>query len=672
MKQFIFIICAGINLLAFGQNTAPVAVNDTIYLTYGEAHVLDSIKLNLDFMLNDYDLDGNQLRVESIIYNGQNQLTATKPIDYILWLHYYPGLNYSGTESFEYILRDNGSPVMYDTGTVTITVLQKSFEYLTINNIKATIDKDALFIDPSRQGKGFESPKINGVNSIYGANLWISGLHNSSVHSNIRTYGSSLGVYSGNSGPVSNVSHTDSLFNTRWDRVWKISAHQIDWHIDHWNDAGYQPAQELLDWPAHGNITEGEAANLAPFVDHNNDQVYNPNDGDYPMIKGDEAVYFIYNDGHSEISLHPMLAEVHGMAYAYGCSDSALMNTVFVDYKIYNRSNKTYFTTRIGMWSDIDLGNAMDDYVECDVDRSMFFVYNGNDFDQKYMDNPGAQAVVLLKGAKQDDDGLDNNVGIGPGETINGVGFGDGIADNEHWGMEYFQYYTNTFGSVLSDPQVEWEYDYYLSGKWKDGTSIVYGGNGHHTSVPPNPIPTKYMFPDQSDSQFYGTAGVSVPAWNDPSVQMFGDRRGVASTGPMTFAPGDAIELTYAFVLGRDYSITGANAGVDNMLERVDSVRSYYSNGKLSACGFPLNTEEIDDANEVKVYPNPTSGVVNIVLENNEEVYIELIDGTGKVLWSQKGSQMNTAINMRQFSNGIYFIKVRSKDMIRVEKIIKR
>jgi len=672
MKQFILIICLGIHVFTFGQNTPPVAVDDTIYFTYGEAHLEDSIQIDLDFLSNDYDTDGHSIIAESVIYSGQNQLTAFNAGNQIIWLHYYPSSGYSGTESFEYIIRDNGIPVKYDTGTVTIIVMKKSFDYLTINNIKATIDKDVLFVDPSRHGKGFESPKVNGVNSIYGTNIWISGLHNGSAHSNIRTYGSTYGIYAGNSGPVSNISHTDSLFNTKWDRVWKVSNHQIDWHKNHWNDINYQPVQALLDWPAHGNIVNGEAVNLAPFYDHNNDQLYDPYDGDYPLIKGDEAIYFIYNDGYSEISLHPMMAEVHGMAYAFGCDDSALANTVFVDYKIYNRSNKTYYSTQVGMWSDIDLGNANDDYVECDVDRSMFFVFNANDYEQEYKDHPGAQAVLLLKGAKQDDDGIDNAVGIGANETINGVGFGDGIVDNEHWGMEYFQYYVNTAGSVLSDPQTEWEYNNYLNGKWKDGSSIVHGGNGHLSSVPPNPVQTKFMFPNNSDSQNYGTNGTSVPVWNDPLTQVSGDRRGVASTGPVTFAPGDVIELTYAFVLGRDYHVTGAQAGVDAMLERVDSVRSYFDQEKLTPCGFPLSIAEEDAKTGIKIYPNPTRNLVYVSLEKPEYLEIDLLDAAGKVLWTRKVNQLNITLDLTQFSNGIYFIKVHSQNNVRVERIIKR
>lgn len=672
MKQLIWIICLGIHVFTFGQNNPPVAVDDTIYLTYGEAHSVDSIKLNLDFLSNDYDVDGHGFQLESVIYTGQNQITSLKPGNYIIWLHYYPAAGYSGTESFKYVIRDNGSSAMRDTGEVTLIVMQKSFAQLTINNINATIDKDALFVNPQVYGNGFSSPKINGVRSIFGSNIWISGLHNNTVHSNIRTYGSWLGTFTGNSGPVSNVSHMDSLYNTKWDRVWKVSAHQIDWHKNHWNDLGYQVPQELLDWPAHGNIVNGEAANLAPFFDYNNDQTYNPYDGDYPLIKGDEAIYFIYNDGYSEVSLHPMFAEVHGMAYAFGCGDSALMNTVFVDYKIYNRSNKTYYSTRVGMWSDLEVGDALDDYIQCDVDRGMFFAYNGSDYDASYKNHPGAQAVVILQGLKQDDDGIDNNAGIGPNQTVNGKGFGDGIVDNEYWGMEYFQYYVNTSGSVLSDPQIEWEYNNYLQGMWKDGSNIVHGGNGHFSSVPPNPTETKYMFPDNSDSQNYGTNGTSVPVWNDALVQAPGDRRGVASTGPVTFAPGDAIELTYAFVLGRDYNVVGAQAGVGVMLERVDSVRSYYAQGKLTPCGFPLSVDPKDPEIGMEIYPNPTRDIVYVNLEKPDNMRIDVLDAAGRVLQTRKVNQSNVIIDLTQFSNGIYFIKVHSKDKVRVERIMKR
>ena len=67
------------------------------------------------------------------------------------------------------------------------------------------------------------------------------------------------------------------------------------------------------------------------------DGFYNPNDGDYPLIKGSQAIFFIYN---SERSFGLLASgKIKGLAYAYGNSaDSALENTIFIDYEIINRS----------------------------------------------------------------------------------------------------------------------------------------------------------------------------------------------------------------------------------------------------------------------------------------------------------------------------------------------
>ena len=177
------------------------------------------------------------------------------------------------------------------------------------------------------------------------------------------------------------------------------------------------------------------------------------------------------------------------------------------------------------MFTDFDIGNPEDDYVGCDVDRSTFYGYNGDSIDQNngagfgYGAYPPYQGVSFLKGAKQDDDGIDNAFGIAPYESINGYGFGDGITDNEHWGMEYFLFYHRGGGLFPGDgdPVNEQEEHYYLSGKWRDGNSFVYGGNGHPSSG--GTVPAKYMFPDASDTYHYGTGGVAQAPWSEFNAQ---------------------------------------------------------------------------------------------------------------------------------------------------------
>ena len=115
---------------------------------------------------------------------------------------------------------------------------------------------------------------------------------------------------------------------------------------------------------------------MAPFSDRNGDGIYNPFEGDYPEIRGDQALFFIFNDDrgpHLESTGKKLKIEIHGMAYAFDLpGDSAFKNTVFLNYKIFNRSQNTYDSTLFGIYTDIDLGYFGDDYVLCDVERNMY------------------------------------------------------------------------------------------------------------------------------------------------------------------------------------------------------------------------------------------------------------------------------------------------------------
>ena len=55
---------------------------------------------------------------------------------------------------------------------------------------------------------------------------------------------------------------------------------------------------------------------------------------------------------------------------------------------------------------------------------------------------PPAVGVDFFEGPYQDADGIDNAIGIGFNEAVrgNGIGYGDGIADNERFGMRSFLY----------------------------------------------------------------------------------------------------------------------------------------------------------------------------------------------------------------------------------------
>ena len=695
MKNLITTCFLLVSVIGFNQNSAPIAITDTFFLSINEPINIDqysglSTGGNPTFLNNDNDPDGNLIFLDSTFYTGTGSFSDILHIQIPDSIHrndinYSPPLNLWGVDSVIYILRDNGIPIMYDTSTIYFFIKQTEYETLDLNNIKARLSLSRLFSDDQNLS-GFEVPKGSGSNTLYGANLWMSGKNQNTTYSNTETFGNedpSLIIYQpfhGNSGPIMNPIHYKQ-YDYKWDRHWKITNDQINYHINNWNTGGYQPIEVIENWPAHGDVSKGQAANLAPFIDNNSDGIYNPMDGDYPQIKGQQAVYHIYNDmRYQPHTQNPMNTEVHYMAYAYNCpSDSAINNTIFLDYTIYNRSNLTYDSTYIGMWTDFDIGNPSDDYVGSDVNRSTYYGYNGDSNDENsggvigYGIHPPAQGVVFLKGVKQDDDGIDNNIGIAPYETVNGFGFGDGIDDNENWGMEYFSTYTN--GGFNGDPTTGLEYYNYLSGKWKDGSTMVYGGTGHISSG--GTIQSKYLFSGDTDPLEYGTGGItpSAPIWSEVSeANSPADRRGVGSTGPFTFEPDSSVSITLAYVFGRDYQTTGNQAGVIVMQERVDSIRSYYLDDFTSVCGGTVGISEKDKQEHLlSIYPNPFNNAftINYELVNNTAL-LEVYNVLGEKTQTKTITQNSTIVDLSNQTNGFYFVTITDGTNRISKKIVKQ
>ena len=296
---------------------------------------------------------------------------------------------------------------------------------------------------------GFDGSNANFfVDDSYHSTLFANGLWiGSGTHTAVRQFGSSGNDFYPGPLTIDGTAQSTLEMQTAYNRVWYVTRTMIDEHLAHFNEPGYEPAESILNWPAHGTF-ENTAANLAPFYDVNGDGIYNALDGDYPLIRGDEAVFSIFNDAgtHSESGGVSLGIEIHCMTYAFNePQDAALSNTVF------NRSAATYEATYIGMWSDFDIGYGTDDYIGCDVSRGMYYGYNGEEQDGpgtgSFSGVPPTQGCVILAGPWQQADGVDN-MGCDDADwhffasdtisnqAINGLGFGDGIVDNERMVMK--------------------------------------------------------------------------------------------------------------------------------------------------------------------------------------------------------------------------------------------
>ena len=90
----------------------------------------------------------------------------------------------------------------------------------------------------------------------------------------------------------------------------------------------------------------------------------------------------------------------------------------------------------------------------------------------------------------------------------------------------------------------------------------------------------------------------------------------------------------------------------------------------VSAC---TGINEVDDINALTIYPNPANEILNVELENlNETATVSIINALGEIIFIEKATANNTTLNTSNLTNGIYFIKVESKNGSAIKKFIKQ
>ncbi|MCX6269671.1 MAG: hypothetical protein NTU44_00340, partial [Bacteroidetes bacterium] len=594
------LLFTGIVLLssaAFSQGNPPVALADTF-----QVYLLDDT-LSINVINNDYDPDGDAFRVISAtgaVSHTDSTVSVAFPYDFY---HKFSGVIPFGSYTiYDSVHQESGTAVLY------ANCHNNFFNTLDINKVSARINNNGNHFWNLKDTPQYYIPKGTMKTALSSFSFWIGGMDvNDQLHLAADRYGSRGQDFW--PGPATNGAFYNNIFDSTWNKVWKVSRSEIEYHQSHWWLAGYTPRQSILTWPGNGDPAKGQSALLAPFIDMNNNGIYEPILGDFPLIRGDQTVFFILNDTrrlHTETNGLSLGLEIQGMAYAFDCpSDSALQYTTFLHYDIFNRSTYTYFDAFLGAFVDVNLGHPSDDYLGCDVGRGSFYCYNGNEIDgsgepEAYGAFPPAISVTILGGPYLEADNLDNpdtNFSGNPlcDYSINGLNFGDRVPDNERFGMTAFTYTNNCSIGPTCDPSNATEYFHLMQGIWKDDVHMQYGGNGHPNSGATGPD-CRFMFPGLTDSCNWGTDGIqpigyqtgaggSGNIWTEAQAGIPpGDRRGIVSMGPFTFQPGVKQELDIAFVWARQYTDSSATAVIPLLQSCIDQIRSYFVNDSIP-CG---------------------------------------------------------------------------------------
>lgn len=569
-------------------------------------------------------------------------------------------------------------------GFSVANAVAQTFDYLETSKIKVRINTlGELFNDPST-GPSFEVPKGSGNHTFYKANFWVGGEDiSSTLH---------LAAHAGdfNYGPLVVSLATASPTPSIWNRVWKVTAADINFHIANYTTVGYVPSPAIADWPGYGNPIYPLQSNITPFFDNNSDNMYDPMDGDYPLIKGTTAIYQIYNDDTLHASGGAKLGvEIHCMAYVFDCADdSVLSNTIFVNYRVVNHSTNILYNTHMSLWSDPDLGGGMDDFVGCDVSRGLYYSYNGDSIDTDYDSILPVMGVTVLNGPYQDADSIDNLINTnyttafatgGVSYSDLGWGFGDIIPDNERMGLRSYNYFVGLGAPNpnMTDPSNAAQCFESMKGNWKDGSPLLYGGYGYSGGTGVTTTQTQYAFFDNSDPYYWATMGAVVaPNWEEGIAgNNAGDRRSLGSMGPFILSPGAYNEIDVAYTFARDYTqFYQPLAALPLLKQRVDSLHSYFNSG-MSPCGsFTFNgVHELKTKEDIlfDVYPNPVKEYLTLKLDKPDinTNYI-LYNVVGNLILANTRINGTATIDLSNLPNGVYYLEVKNEGQRSTKKII--
>ncbi len=620
--------------------------NDTAYLSNGQILKLYNNGYKIyNHYFNDY------ISLQGILFKNENE-----NICLIDKQSYYLKFNFSNYHN-------------------VLDLNQESFKFLNINNVNAGFGQGSLLFWDNYGNPKYEVPKGSGKHSMFASGLWIGGYdNNEKLHTAAIRYRASGADFF--PGPLNNIGKTDSAVSYSYNKVWKINRLDVEelqyrYHHGMLNQIGYSIPEDILTWPANGNTSLGYAQNIAPYYDANGDSVYNVYDGDYPIIKGDQQIFSIFNDNlaeHKESKGRALGIEIQSSFYAYyTCADStdstsAINNTTFLHYKITNKSDSTYNNVYVGFYSDADIGTATNDMIASNVELKSFYLYNGMETDgdgagNTYGVNPPAQSITFLKGVKADNaDGLDNN--------------NNGQIDevNETCDFNHFLYYNNS-NYANGDPTIPMDYYNCMRSMWKDTTHLKYGGNGFNLWV--TDTIAEYMFPGNSDPNNYGTHGIDPGfIWSSIDNDTPNDKRGVGSIGPFTLDAGKTIEFELAFVWSRDT----VNRSIDKLFKDIKNVRYWYDNNINLSC-LELDTtsigiSSIPENNLLKIYPNPVNDRLFVDYENNN-AKCKITDVNGKLIFETNLKPNITEINTSKYAKGVYIITISDNNKTISRKFVK-
>ncbi len=540
------------------------------------------------------------------------------------------------------------TPLIFYAGRLHAQAAFNTIEYIDANKIKAatSVHGDMLWNPALLELSDCEFPKGSGKYAGALTATWMSGYDGSNkLHVSAQTY-----RLDGNDywpGPLAANGQLSYANSQMWNKIWKINKSDITAFKNLSAHTVANTPQVILEWPAKGNpYAKGYNGNtltittdMAPFVDANHDGDYNPIDGDYPDMQGDQMLWWVFSDDGPRHNNHaattdsstPLRIEVQACAYTY-TRGTLLDNVIYYDYTLRNRSVNDYSNYRLGLYSDMDLGYALDDALGFDSSYRMAIVYNGKNYDgtgsggNEYGYSPPIIAITLLHTPG------DNSSALQPTGS--------------------FMYSNNDF-SVSGNAQCDTEYNNYMRSKFRDGMhlrndySIGAASSGRGAGPDAN-----YVYSgDVAKKQQWSWCNASNPP---------ADVRFILSTGDYTFRAGTTAKVDFALLI-TDTSSKNTCSGLtyDGIRQLADTAwKNYRYNLPTS-----ITTSNPAPGKSLHLYPNPVQNTLYI--DDNDapaEAEVSVYDITGnKILLPVSTQARGVVVNTQSLAPGTYQLWYKTK-----------
>lgn len=523
-----------------------------------------------------------------------------------------------------------------------------------LNRIKARINAGgSLFEDgpflPDPQA-GIDNPP-----TIFRANLWVGGFD----------AGGTLKVFADDydfaaaAGPVEEIEGVPVPTDCgNWDKLFFVEGEDIAAFLEDLPDLVFNPElafvayPSIMGWPAKGNpyffaihgfdLPETGGYPLAPFFDKNGNTLYDPFLGEFPAIMLEDGKPFvpagILWNVYNNLETHPNIPlEIQLTTWAVNCPDQPLLNrTLFTTHQVINRGTEELDSLFFGIWTDFDIGCSIDDYVGSAPGLDAFFAYNRDTLDDEdgypcsfspnFADHPPVQSATILNRS-----------------------------------LSKFMYYNN--GTInnpfpgTTDPNIDVDYYRYLSGSWRDGSPLRFGGDGYSNA---QGGPTDFAFPDDpSDPQGWSMCSAGLTENHD--------RRAVGSYKVGRLRPGVMDRLTVAWTFHPDPELP---CGLGDMYDEIAALHAIYESGFQGVCA-PYTGVDDQPVSLFKIFPNPASSSVTVDPGGLEMEELAVFRSDGSLVYRKDQAIAGPVqLDIAGWHPGVYFVRIRTSSGVGSMKLV--